>query len=724
MRRPLRRLHIDCLETRALPAPIAGVTSLNVFPNKGTVTYSIVPDATVIGSVSSNLRASMASNPSFESQVDSAFAIWGSILGVNFVKVGDDGAALGSDTTVQGSASRGDIRIAGYGMGAAYGPGYAWNPPPLVGTSLSSDVLLNTNATWGGTGYNLTTAVVHEVGHALGLDHTTDPNSVMYPTLPVSNTFKSPNATDIADGQSLFPVSYDSYGATTSSTPIVLSVPGNYVATPANPTKLRGNETKWFSAATPSYTTVYDTNAVITASSAGLSNLTPVVNVYNSSNVLIASAQSSSITGDTVAVTLPSSAIGAGIKISVAGRTNYAIAGSFSIKVSFGEPKPATSTSNPYTKTYFYSFVPDGTAFYGGTSSLNSFFSGVNFSSGVYAGYGANSYRDIVRLAMQSWSSYGNVNFVEVADSSSNTLRIGAVPFTGYDNPDALALGGSPSFGIGGVPLSGGILLLNTLLNPASNNYLQTTIHELGHTLGLSHNSDPNSVMYYMANGKLAPVASDISDLVLRFPWAEDWAGPNNHSYSQATVLNTTTGTGFNLGSNYFRYSNLTLSGASSATAEDWYWIHPPTTASKTMTVSVQASNQGLLAPIATFYTSTMGLIGSTVQLAGGSTALAVLGGVSNSAASNNGYFVKIARPASGVGSGSSYLASNGFGAYSITVDFGANSTQTAYVGSGTSATPGYLKGQVESGDDAEVDAVNAELIALALTLMDDEDQA
>jgi hypothetical protein len=137
--------------------------------------------------------------------IESAFATWTAVSGLTAVAVPDSGAPGGAPEGVGGHL--GDIRIGliagGYSsetvIAHAYHPGTEALYGP--GGTIMGDLHLNADKVFvddpdalPGTGvYDLETVILHELGHSLGLGHTTFPGAVMGSSYIGANRSLSPD---------------------------------------------------------------------------------------------------------------------------------------------------------------------------------------------------------------------------------------------------------------------------------------------------------------------------------------------------------------------------------------------------------------------------------------------------------------------------------------------------------------------------------------------------
>ncbi|MDX1925236.1 MAG: matrixin family metalloprotease [Pirellulaceae bacterium] len=191
-----RKMSCEKLEERWTPAqfgiPWADSTHL---------TMSFVPDGTQIETETSQLQASLdAQMPraTWQQTILRAGQTWAAIANVNIGLINDGGQKLGIAGASQGDTRFGDIRIGGLPMG---NDSLAVSIPPSNGATgtFAGDIIINTRAQF--TPSKLYAVLMHEMGHVLGLDHSNDPNSVLFPTIhePAALT-----AGDIASVRALY----------------------------------------------------------------------------------------------------------------------------------------------------------------------------------------------------------------------------------------------------------------------------------------------------------------------------------------------------------------------------------------------------------------------------------------------------------------------------------------------------------------------------------------
>ena len=168
-----------------------------------TVSWSLMPTGTrcdddYTGCVITSLADFMPSG--YMNAVTNAFAAWSAVADITFIKVADDGAAYNATT------ASGDIRLGGQTIDGPSDTLAFGNLPPNNGNSAAGDIHFDTAETWklafGGPGFDLFQVLAHELGHAIGFDHTTVSESLM--GAYYSETFRGLQADDIAGARFLY----------------------------------------------------------------------------------------------------------------------------------------------------------------------------------------------------------------------------------------------------------------------------------------------------------------------------------------------------------------------------------------------------------------------------------------------------------------------------------------------------------------------------------------
>ncbi len=189
------RLAAECLEDRATPAQF-GVPWID----PAHLTVSFAPDGTSALNEPSTLYGSLdAQMPRSEWQTVllHAFETWSEVANVNFALVDDNGVAFGSPGLPQGDHRIGDIRIGALPMDDVLAE--AIPPDPTIVDSLAGDIFLNSHS--GFDPVSLYAIALHEIGHALGLDASDDPQSVMHEPYDVHTSL---SASDIVEIRNLY----------------------------------------------------------------------------------------------------------------------------------------------------------------------------------------------------------------------------------------------------------------------------------------------------------------------------------------------------------------------------------------------------------------------------------------------------------------------------------------------------------------------------------------
>lgn len=173
------------------------------FGTGATVTYSYMASgvscaAEFAGCTITDFSAFMPVG--FGAAVSAAFASWSAVANITFVQVADLGEAFNA------AGGSGDIRLGGHafdGVGGVLAHGFF---PPANGLTAAGDIHFDIAEAWkigfGGPGFDIFQVMAHEIGHAIGLDHTAVPGSLMNPFY--TEAFSGPQADDIAGAQFIY----------------------------------------------------------------------------------------------------------------------------------------------------------------------------------------------------------------------------------------------------------------------------------------------------------------------------------------------------------------------------------------------------------------------------------------------------------------------------------------------------------------------------------------
>ena len=191
------RFEVESLESRVVLYSASG----NLWPSAQLVTLSFMPDGASIGGRPSNLMATFnakfGSAAAWQNVVLRAAQVWAQQTNINFAVVPDNGAGVGTGSYQQGDPGFGDIRIGGYNFGDSTLAG-AYMPPAVNNFSAAGDFQFNTSQTFNmNSAFHLFTVAAHEIGHTLGLHHSSVGSAQMYANY---NGIKSALATDDING--------------------------------------------------------------------------------------------------------------------------------------------------------------------------------------------------------------------------------------------------------------------------------------------------------------------------------------------------------------------------------------------------------------------------------------------------------------------------------------------------------------------------------------------
>ena len=320
------------------------------------ITFSFVPDGTNIGGSPSTLYQSLTAifpnQNVWQTQFLKAAAAWEQVANINLAWVPDAGGDLGALAHQQGDPRFGDIRISAIPLSSGT-LGTTFSPPPINGGSAAGDIIMNSTTMWHiGSAIDLETVAIHELGHALGMNHSQISTAVMY---AYYNGVKQQLTTDDVSGiDSIYGVrQYDGF----SSGPYGNSA--YYYATPLNGfmnsddqvalpwplTLTTTGQSQWFWVTAPSTTTG---SMTVIAQAKGFSMLSPQVTVYDFSYNTLGQAGAPNLGSIAWLPNVPVNP-GQGYFIRVNGFGEGSMVGAFGFQVNFGSVKlPPMPIYEPY----------------------------------------------------------------------------------------------------------------------------------------------------------------------------------------------------------------------------------------------------------------------------------------------------------------------------------------------------------------------------------------
>lgn len=276
----------DQLEGRQLLYATLGGNWLTAYGSR--ITYSFAPDGAMVGGTASTLNQTMAARgfttQQWQDQFRRAAGTWQTVAGINLVEVSDNGAALGVSGNQQSDSRFGDIRF--FGVPTSEGTlAYAMLPPPFNGGTAAGDVVFGTTQAWNiNSTYDIQTVAIHEIGHALGLDHSTITSAVMYSGYNGVKQYLTSD--DVSGIRSIYgPRQQDGFDASSSNyDPWHATNLSGYV-TSTGKVSLGGldittaDDADWYYVQAPANASG---SLRISMQSTGLSSLSPRIQVYNS----------------------------------------------------------------------------------------------------------------------------------------------------------------------------------------------------------------------------------------------------------------------------------------------------------------------------------------------------------------------------------------------------------------------------------------------------------
>jgi hypothetical protein len=295
-------LKVERLVERTLPATF-GVP----WPDSTHLTLSFAPDGAPIAGHTSNLFATLdAQMPRavWQNHMLRAVQTWAAVTNISVGVVPDSGLAFGAPGLGQGDPRFGDIRIGGQLMDEQVLSISVPHDPFISGT-WSGDVLVNSAFNFTTTQTDLYSIMLHEFGHVFGLEHSTDPNSVMFSH--GAQAHSGLTASDVTDIRGLYGVrrpdiNEGSNGNDTRDRATQVRFDEDYYPGIAFGDLTTSQDVDWFRIDTPDD---YSGPMSVRVLTAGISLLSPRISLTDEDGNVISTAQSANPMGTFVNLTLP-----------------------------------------------------------------------------------------------------------------------------------------------------------------------------------------------------------------------------------------------------------------------------------------------------------------------------------------------------------------------------------------------------------------------------------
>jgi Ca2+-binding RTX toxin-like protein len=141
---------------------------------------SSVDSGTASSALFATLDAAFGVTAAWQRELTRALNTWATYAPLHFAVVSDDGSPFNAVGDSQGDSRFGDMRVGAYSIDGRGGTlAEAYYPPPN-GSTAAGDLFIDMSENWApGSRTDLFTVFLHEVGHSLGLSHSTSSSAVM-----------------------------------------------------------------------------------------------------------------------------------------------------------------------------------------------------------------------------------------------------------------------------------------------------------------------------------------------------------------------------------------------------------------------------------------------------------------------------------------------------------------------------------------------------------------